>query len=205
MSITKINNYLTNILYFRESFYNFFSISVGYRHRFQAFLVEVNEIAVGFIAYQLDIVGVNDICAVTAHERRACDGVFNILDFVTQYERTDAVFIIVKHIDVVALCLDIVDVFKFYREFQGSGIVVEVDDVGVCHGLFAINGFLCVLYACIVGLYHFSGYFQYPLGIKKRETQVGDDKRKSKCNKSDQNAFAYDKSTGVPGYIHDSQ
>ena len=98
---------------------NFFAICARHRHRLQARLVEIDIVAVVLVTYQLDIVGVNYVSAVAAHQRCANERILYGLYFVAQHKAAEAVLVVIEHVHIVALGLDVVETVVLIAKING--------------------------------------------------------------------------------------
>ena len=142
---------------------NFFAICARHRYRLQARLVEIDIVAVVLVTYQLDIVGVNYVSAVAAHQRCANERILYGLYFVAQHKAAEAVLVVIEYVHIVALGLDVVDVCELHGKLQSSCVVAEVDKVWCFLNIHRIAFcFDTVGIVGRVGLNHLLGYVEHP-------------------------------------------
>ena len=84
-------------------------IGLGNRYRLQPFAFEVDNEAVGFVVQDAHLLDVDDIGAVATHQAAGIHAVVgNGLHLAAQHIAGNVAASLIKHVDIVVLCLDII-------------------------------------------------------------------------------------------------
>ena len=154
---------------------------IGLRNRngIESLAFEVDDETIGFVMEHTYFLDVDDIGSVAAHQTAGihaiiCDG----LHFAAEHITCDGAAALVKHIDIVILSLDVIQIVELDGQLQIAVIVHQVDDLGVFGHYLVVR-----LHRVALGEHKaLSRVFQ-------QDGQYGDGVRHRQSDKGDENAF----------------
>ena len=145
----------------------------------ETFALKVDDEAVGLVVEHAHLLDVDDIGTVAAHQRAGIHTVVGDgLHLAAEQIAGDDTAPLVKHVDVVVLRLDVIEVVELDGQFQVAVVVHQVDDFGVLRHHLVVR-----LHRVTLGEHEaLSGVFQ-------QDRQYGDRIGDRQGNKSDEDTF----------------